>query len=177
MDTLIKEAYDLEMIKRSHLLVDKRNVFVVAGAGAGKSTSLVSRIVGFLGNGEKPDDFVAISFTNKAAEELRSKIITELNRRIMDEEYLSYKDNLEYALNHIDLMHISTIHKFCNDILRENSIYANLNPSFKVLVDEDDLKRKKDLFDAFFKKLSQKDIDDLSISGARHVVIKKDMEN
>ncbi|MBP5550747.1 MAG: UvrD-helicase domain-containing protein [Bacilli bacterium] len=177
MDTLIKEAYDLEMIKRSHLLVDKRNVFVVAGAGAGKSTSLVSRIVGFLGNGEKPDDFVAISFTNKAAEELRSKIITELNRRIMDEEYLSYKDNLEYALNHIDLMHISTIHKFCNDILRENSIYANLNPSFKVLVDEDDLKRKKDIFDAFFKKLSQKDIDDLSISGARHIVIKKDMEN
>ena len=177
MDTLIKESYDLEMIKRDCLLKDKRNVFVVAGAGAGKSTSLVSRIVGFLGNGEKPDDFVAISFTNKAAEELRTKIITELNRRIMDEEYLSYKDNLEYALNHIDLMHVSTIHKFCNDILRENSIYASLNPSFNVLVDEEDLKRKKDIFDAFFKNLSREDIDILSISGAKNIVIKKDMEN
>ena len=177
MDILIKEAYDLEIIKRERLLVDKRNVFVIAGAGAGKSTSLVSRIVGFLGSGEAPDDFVAISFTNKAAEELRTKIITELNARIISDDYLSYRDNLVYALNHIDMMHISTIHKFCNDLLRENSIYASLNPSFNILVDEDEESRKRSVFDNFFKELSKEALDELSFTGANSRIIKKDMEN
>ena len=177
MDMMKHEAYELELIKRDKLRVDEKNIFVIAGAGAGKSTSLVSRIVGFLGNGEKTADYVAISFTNKAAEELRTKIINELSARINKDEYLEFRDNLIDALNNIDQMHISTIHKFCADILRENSVFAKLNPSFKILVDEDDLNRKKKIFDNFFKGLKESDFDNIMLFNTTSRTIKKDMEH
>ena len=177
MDMMKNEAYELELIKRDKLRVDEKNIFVIAGAGAGKSTSLVSRIVGFLGNGEKTAEYVAISFTNKAAEELRTKIINELSARINKDDYFDCRDNLIDALNNIDQMHISTIHKFCADILRENSVFAKLNPSFKILVDGDELNRKKKIFDKFFKGLNKSDFDNMMLFKTSSKTIKKDMEH
>ena len=113
-----------EKLQRDELLVDDKNLFVIAGAGAGKTYSLVHRIVNSLERGVKTSEVVAISFTNKSAEELRERIIKELS------------DNNSPHLNTIDEMTISTIHKFCINILRENSIYANLSPDFS-LIDDD----------------------------------------
>ena len=118
--------YQKEIEAREKLIVDKRNLFVQAGAGAGKTTSLVTRIVKSLEGGVLPSEIVAISFTNNSAEDLRGKIIKKLNEeKKMD------------ILNHIDEMHISTIHKFCGDLLKENSIHAKLSPDFKIISPED----------------------------------------
>ena len=171
-----KEIYDLEIVARGKLESLERNLFVIAGAGAGKSTSLVSRIVGFLEQGESTSNFVAISFTNKASEELRTKIITELSDRISNEKHAANHENLVKALNSIDQMHISTIHKFCGDILRENSIYAALNPSFRLLSPDEDLNRKKQIFNEYFKTLSKKDFELFDCKGKSYSTVKKEIE-
>ena len=171
-----KEIYDLEIVARGKLESLERNLFVIAGAGAGKSTSLVSRIVGFLEQGESTSNFVAISFTNKASEELRTKIITELSDRISNEKHVANHENLVKALNSIDQMHISTIHKFCGDILRENSIYAALNPSFRLLSPDEDLNRKKQIFNEYFKTLSKKDFELFDCKGKKYITVKKEIE-
>jgi len=126
-----------EMKLREELLIDNKNLFVIAGAGAGKTYSLVHRIIESLENGVKTSEVVAITFTNKSAEKLRESIIEELDKIKSPH------------LNTIDLMTISTIHKFCIDILRENSIYASLSPDFKLL--EDDFTRINYISNKYFR--------------------------
>ncbi|MCR5307719.1 MAG: UvrD-helicase domain-containing protein, partial [bacterium] len=169
--------FDQELIIRKELLTDESNIFVKAGAGAGKSTSLVARIIGFLATKDSPKDFVAITFTNKAAEELRQKIINTLNKRIKKETNQEAKEKLIKALNEIDLMHISTIHKFCGDILRENSIYANLSPDFKILEDSDDKARQVDFLNLKLRGLRRTDFNRLNILYETKNDIKKKIES
>ena len=137
--------YDEEIRAREELKNAKLNLFVSAGAGAGKTTSLVGRITYGFTIGIKPSEVVAITFTNKSAEDLRKKIIEKLDELKMTE-----------ISEQIDEMHISTIHKFCDDILKENAIDANLSPDFKILAPEDDLLRKDAIFKMFVKNLKNK---------------------
>ena len=62
--------YQREIESRKQLVNDERNLFVQAGAGAGKTTSLVQRIVNSLEAGAKPSEIVAISFPTKDLTEL-----------------------------------------------------------------------------------------------------------
>ena len=62
-------------------------MFVEAGAGTGKTTSMVSRVVNLIGTGKTTVDKVAaITFTNSAASELQERIREELERAASDEE-------------------------------------------------------------------------------------------
>lgn len=141
-------SYDDEIKERSHLKTDELNLFVSAGAGAGKTTSLVGRITYGFQNGILPSEVVAITFTNKSAEDLRKKIIEKLDELKMVE-----------TAEKIDEMHISTIHKFCDDILREKAIDAHLSPDYVILSPEDDLARKQKAFKNFVKHLSSRDLE------------------
>lgn len=69
----------------SHL---NESIFVEAGAGAGKTTLIISRIIEQLKSGVKPEEIVAITFTNAAAEELRGRIVAEVKKRSDDNEEL-----------------------------------------------------------------------------------------
>ncbi|MDP3958334.1 MAG: UvrD-helicase domain-containing protein, partial [bacterium] len=56
-------------------------LLIVAGAGAGKTKTLVHRILGLIEAGVVPADILAITFTNKAAEEMRARVMGALERR------------------------------------------------------------------------------------------------
>ena len=101
------------------------NVFVEAGAGAGKTTLIVSRIVNQLRQGIAPESIVVITFTNAAAEELRTRITGKVMEAGTDTS-LTEKEraNLQTALRRLDLMNISTIHSFCFKLLQERSFDA-----------------------------------------------------
>ena len=174
--------YRLEKeVIRKELVEKNESKFVMAGAGAGKTFSLVRRIFNQIKDGVKPENIVAISFTNKSAEDLREKIIEALDLETMEKKHPSdfkeltsdNKENIKKALETIDLMHISTIHKFCGDILRENSIYSSASPDFQIMEDTDDYARKEAYINMVIRNLDANTLnmgknlvkDNYSISG------------
>jgi ATP-dependent helicase/nuclease subunit A len=113
----------------------KKHVSVTAGPGSGKTTVLVERYIHILREHELSiDQIVAITFTNRAANEMRQRLRSELNlmlRISTDEErrrWLNYKRTLDGAV-------ITTIHGFCARLLREFPIEARVDPQF-LLLDE-----------------------------------------
>lgn len=106
-----------------------RPVIVQAGAGSGKTYTLTERII----NALKPDEdghvalrsienVVAITFTRKAAEELKSRIRARLEEENMHDQALLVDDAC-----------ISTIHGFATRILRENALTFGIDPNFEVI--------------------------------------------
>ncbi|HEY9188950.1 MAG TPA: UvrD-helicase domain-containing protein [Ignavibacteria bacterium] len=108
-----------------------KNISVEANAGSGKTAVLVERFVKILLQTEVKDldSVVGITFTEKAANELRSRIFKKIEEKYSKE--LDYK--LFNILEKISLLKIGTIHSFCSSILREFSVEANIDPNFTIL--------------------------------------------
>jgi ATP-dependent helicase/nuclease subunit A len=107
--------------------------FVEAAAGTGKTTALVARIVSAVESGRaRLGEIVAITFTEKAAGELKVRLREKL------EEVLT-GDKRKEALADLERAHITTIHSFCAWILRERPIEAVVDPLFAVA---DELQRR-----------------------------------
>jgi ATP-dependent exoDNAse (exonuclease V) beta subunit len=97
-------------------------LFVEAGAGSGKTTSLVKRFVALVGAGVPADRIAAITFTEKAAAELADRIRQSLEK----------SGDVE-ALDRLDRAAIGTLHAFAQRILNEHPIEAGLPPRLEVL--------------------------------------------
>lgn len=109
------------------------NVAVSAGAGAGKTRVLVERYLNIIVQGKAScEEIMAITFTKKAAKEMRERIRDELVTKldgITGEQWFYWneiKNRMEYAA-------ISTFHSLCGRILRENPVEAGIDPNFTVL--------------------------------------------
>src|SRR5579863_2586755 len=101
-------------------------VFVSAGAGTGKTSVLVERFVGAVcDEGLDVDSVLAVTYTNKAAAELRSRIRSELAGRGRHD--LARK---------LDGAWVSTIHGFCARLLRAHPFAVGIDPRFHELDDE-----------------------------------------
>ena len=97
-------------------------VFVSAGAGTGKTAVLVERFVRAIDSGVDVGSILVITYTERAAAELRSRIrarLAELGRRELTRE--------------LDGAWISTIHGFCLRLLKQYPFAAGLDPRFRVL--------------------------------------------
>jgi ATP-dependent helicase/nuclease subunit A len=119
----------------------RRNVALEASAGTGKTRVLVDRYVGLLVAGVKPRNILAITFTRKAAAEMRQRILRELARRHADQRipvelWKEIRDN-------ITEISISTIDAFCLALLREFPLEADVDPGFE-LADETETPRLVD---------------------------------
>lgn len=110
-------------------------LFVEAGAGSGKTTQLVDRIVHtVIDNGVPLTDVAAITFTEAAASELQSRIRVAFERLITDDT-TSDADQAaaRQAIDDADMATISTVHGFASRILGEFSTAAGLPPRISVL--------------------------------------------
>ena len=107
-----------------------RGLFVEAGAGSGKTFTLVQRLVHALTPDPETgraylddlDQVLIITFTNKAASEIRERVREEFVSRGMHQ-----------AAFEVDRAWISTIHGMCERILRESALEAGIDPSFEVV--------------------------------------------
>ena len=110
-----------------------RHICVTAGAGSGKTTVLVERYLKILREGNvNPQEIVAITFTEKAAAEMKERIIEELS--VQEEHEGSEPDNsLQGFREKMSTAHISTIHAFCSRILREFPFQAGVPANFSIL--------------------------------------------
>ncbi|MGH9134677.1 MAG: UvrD-helicase domain-containing protein, partial [Ilumatobacteraceae bacterium] len=108
---------------------------VEAGAGAGKTTQLVGRILSIVGAGVPVTSVAAITFTEKAAAELRHRLRDTLGRVEATDRARAdgTPDRFAAALDGLDHAPIGTLHAFARRLLYEFPIEAGLPPGFTVL--------------------------------------------
>ena len=112
-----------------------RDVAVVAGAGAGKTRVLIYRILNIVLQGKADfSNIVAITFTEKAAAEMKVKLRKEARRQ------MELNPPLKSRLSKAPLTTISTIHGFCANLIRRYALKIGYVPEFAVL-DQDDASR------------------------------------
>src|SRR5204862_7657502 len=108
---------------------------VEAAAGTGKTTELVHRIVRILASGRaRVDNVVAVTFTEKAAGELKLRLREALDQARAQADGAE-RDALNEALRSLEEAHVSTIHGFCAELLRERPVEAGIDPLFSVLTE------------------------------------------
>ena len=107
-----------------------RTMMVEAGAGSGKTTSLVNRMVALIGEGKSPIEKIsAVTFTRKAAAELRQKFQIELEERLK-QSVNAQRERYGIALANLEQVFTGTIHSFCARLLRERPVEAGIDPAF-----------------------------------------------
>jgi ATP-dependent helicase/nuclease subunit A len=127
---------------RTRIRTDLDATLVVeAAAGTGKTTELVERIVAVVETGRAAlHEVVAVTFTEKAAGELRLRLRARLEERLREAEP-AIRARLEAAIAELEVAHIGTIHSLCADILKERPIEARVDPRFEVLGDGGSMER------------------------------------
>ncbi len=111
-----------------------RSMLVEAAAGTGKTTELVNRIVNVIAQGRaKIHEIVAVTFTEKAAGELKLRLRARLEQERQGAGSETERARLQDAAAGLEEAHISTIHGFCADLLRERPVEAGVDPRFEAL--------------------------------------------
>ncbi|HAG11589.1 MAG TPA: hypothetical protein DCK76_09460 [Desulfotomaculum sp.] len=106
-------------------------LLVEAGAGSGKTHSLVERMVALVKENKcAVDRIAAVTFTRKAAAELKGRFQLALEKFLAGETSQDKKVRLNHALNDLDRCFLGTIHSFCAALLRERPVEAGLEPDF-----------------------------------------------
>ena len=109
------------------------SLFVEAGAGAGKTTALVSRIVALIASGRaRVEEIAAITFTEAAAAELRERVREGLEQRTGGDDSGGEAERCRAALENLESASVQTLHSFAGALLRERPLEAGLPPGFEV---------------------------------------------
>ncbi len=117
-------AGDLNPSQRRAVLHERGHLIIIAGPGTGKTHTLVHRIIHLVQAGERPESMLAITFTNKAAEEMRQRL----------------HDRLHEAASRIDA---GTFHAFCLALLRR---HGGEQADFEIIHDAQKKEMVKDLW-------------------------------
>lgn len=129
--TLLADAAARERIRTSL----GETLVVEAAAGTGKTSEIVRRIAAVLGRGvTTADRVVALTFTVKAAGELKLRVRAELDRTRVDAPPDEAR-RLDAALRELEHARIHTIHGFCAELLAEYPVAARVDPTFATLDD------------------------------------------
>ncbi len=126
---------------------------VEAAAGTGKTTELVGRILALLLTGTTTlSRVVAVTFTEKAAGEMKLRLRSEIERaRNAPRTTPIERSRLDGALEELEASHIGTIHGFCAELLRQRPVEARVDPLFETLDEE----ARDRLFDEAFERWFQ----------------------
>ncbi len=121
------------------------NILVEAGAGSGKTQMLAERMAAGVASGAyRVEHIAAVTFTRKAASELRGRFHLALERRLASGE-LQTDDaaRVRAALSSLERFFAGTIHSFCARLLRERPVEAGVSPGFTELDEVQDLELRR----------------------------------
>ena len=146
------------------------NFLVEAAAGTGKTTSMVRRMAALISSGKaSASNIAAVTFTRKAASELKIRFVLELERALTDALERGEESRAELLRQGIDesgRCFVGTIHSFCARILRERPVEAGIDPEFKELDEIEDARLRRLAFDEHMSAGMDDHIQDhLSASG------------
>lgn len=120
--------------KPQHDAINARNgsILVSAAAGSGKTAVLVQRVIEILVDEENlcdADKLLIVTFTNAAAAEMKERISERLSELIRQRPFDNRLKRQQVLLSNA---HISTIHSFCNNIIREHFYILGVSKDFKI---------------------------------------------
>ncbi len=142
------------------------NLLVEAGAGSGKTTALVDRMLRLVAHGHAGvEEIAAVTFTRKAAGELRQRFQERLEGAVAqgrldpggppaDPDVLR---RLATALGRLDRAFMGTIHAFCARLLRERPLDARLDPAFRELTVPEEHTLTRRFWDDYLERLAGDD--------------------
>ena len=122
------------------------NVVLEASAGTGKTWVLVTRYVNLLRAGVDPANILAITFTRKAAAEMRERVVREL--RALAPQSPQDAERWRDLRDRLGEIGISTIDAFCLSLLREFPLEADLDPGFQVADETETARLSEEALDA-----------------------------
>lgn len=129
-------SMDFTQPQQQAIDIRDRSLLVSAGAGAGKTRTLIERLYGLL-TGPNPcsiDELLVVTFTRSAAQEMRTRLQKRLTLAMLECPPESpERGRLQEQLVALPRAHISTIHSFCLQILTEHAEKIGLPPTFQLM--------------------------------------------
>lgn len=130
----ILQTYPLSDAQLRAALARDTDVAVTAGAGTGKTRTLVARYLALLADGVPLRQIVAVTFTRKAAREMRNRVRKEVAAYLAQPELpVAKRDRWQGYFNRLDAARIGTIHNVCSEILHAHPAEVGVDPRFGVL--------------------------------------------
>ncbi len=152
------------------------NIIVSAGAGSGKTTALIERLIALIRSGIPVNELVAITFTKKAAGELQERFFAglmeareDIGKRInsssgeVKAEWLLESQRIEAALERSEDAFVGTIHSFCARLLRYHPVAAGIPPDFEQVDDADEQKLRKTFWNRSIRERTEEGDLDLAL--------------
>ena len=153
----------MQWTKAQHAAINSRdkNLLVAAAAGSGKTAVLVERIIKMILDGDlSVDRMLVVTFTNAAAQEMRTRIhkkIFERMQTVDDSEQLATLERQAILLTGASIM---TFHSFCLSVLRRNFSKINFDPKFREGGEQElNILKQEVIEELFEKKYSEGDAD------------------
>lgn len=126
--------------QKEAVLYTEGPLLIVAGAGAGKTKTITNRIIHLIHQGVNPESILAITFTNKAAKEMRDRTMDMLAKGDSGVKNLELNKNIPF---------ISTFHSLGVSIIKENAHLIGLNKYFSILDENDSISMIKSIMKDF----------------------------
>jgi len=128
------------MSERQREAMDRsRSLCVTAGAGAGKTFTLVEKYIHLIKSGVAVPEILALTFTEKAAAEMKHRV-REAVMKLPGEEWDRVKDEINWCK-------ISTFHAFCVNVIREFPLETGVSPNFRVLEEVEGRELQREAWD------------------------------
>ena len=142
--------------------IDKSGkVIVSASAGSGKTFVMIQRLADFIERGGDLDEVLAVTFTKKAAAQMKEKLRSELIKRSASEDE-KVRAHIKRQLGKISSANISTIHSFCGYLLRVYFYLLDIDGSFEVVSEDGgaETQLRARAMDGLFEKLYEEENSD-----------------
>lgn len=139
-------------------------VIVSASAGSGKTFVMIEKLVSAIENGADLDEVLAVTFTKKAAAQMKEKLRKALIERMNGADG-ALKARLKVQLNKIPSAGISTIHSLCANLLRTYFYAVGIDGSFDIIASDDAVAKdlKRDALDDLFERYYAEDNADFKL--------------
>ncbi len=129
-------------------------MLVEAAAGTGKTTSMVRRMVALLREGRcRVATMAAVTFTRKAAAELRARFQLALESSAREEPAGPGRERLSAALRNVEQCFVGTIHSFCGRLLRERPVEAGVDVGFEELDENAEFRLRNEAWAEYLARL------------------------
>ena len=149
--------------QKNAIELNDKDILVAAAAGSGKTAVLVERVVSHLllpendKNHWDVDRLMVVTFTNAAAEEMRQRIEKALEEKIESERLAESSDKklierLEKQKILLSNASISTMHSFCQNLIRQNFAVLDLDPAFRAGHDQEIKIMQQEVMEEVFEK-------------------------
>lgn len=146
--------------EQADVLASQGKVLVSASAGSGKTFVMIKKIVDLIASGVDVEEILALTFTNKAALNMKEKLKAGLIKYVSQNKDGANVRHVKEQINKVQIADVSTIHSFCAKLIRTYFYMLDVDGAFEVLTADSPVasalsKRAiNDLFDECYKENS-----------------------